>query len=501
VILALVAALAFQCPDGTPPPCARVAAARALHPHGLAILYLDDLSRDTNDAAIADGLTEELIARLSQVSGLRVASRYAALRYRGRGASDPRRVGRELGVRYVLDGTLRRVGDRLRVVLVMTDASGGFNAWGQTYDRPMREIFFVEDSVAVHVAEIVLGQLSAQERAPLAQAPSSASIEAYQAYLRGRVAIRGRTAVAASAAVAHYRRALALDPEFARAWAGLAQSLALARDWGWRLANVRPDSVQPLADYASGRAVALDSTSAESWLAAAMAARAHDMRQSLVLHRRAVRLDSSDIEALHQLAWGYLGDGDLDSAIALERRVIERDPYYAYAYAGLAEMLVAVGRPTEALAVLADGRAVDSTNAPLYWEMSDAQLALRRLAEARVAIGQAEARGFDPTGVRMQRALALLLEGDTATVRAQLPGLERELDADSLRAAGGLAYHNAGVLSGVYAQLGDAEAAVRWARRVSPWPRRFYAVLFAHHWRWAPVRESPAFQAFLASLR
>src|SRR5262249_5933856 len=154
-----VSLLRGQCPDGSPPPCAR-AATRALAAHSVAILYLQASAHDSNDAAIADGLTEELIARLSQVPGLRVASRYASLSYRGRRAADPRQVGRALGVRYVLDGTLRRSAQGMRVVLLITDATAGFNVWGRTYERPLDEIFSVEDSVAVQVAEVVLGRLS-----------------------------------------------------------------------------------------------------------------------------------------------------------------------------------------------------------------------------------------------------------------------------------------------------------------------------------------------------
>jgi TolB-like protein len=495
--------LCAQCPDGTPPPCARVTAApaRPPDPHGVAVLYFGNLSRDTADGAIADGLTEEIIARLSQVRGLHVASRYASFRYRGRRAVDPRLVGRELGQRYVLDGTVRRSGQRLRVVLVMTDAAAGFNVWGQTYERPIDDIFSVQDSVAINVAEAVLGRLTSGERERLAPAAASASVDAYQAYLRGRVAIRARTAAAASAAVAEYRRAIALDPRLSRAWAGLAHALSLARDWGWSLRDVAQDSIQSLAARAAAQALALDSASADAWLAAAMAERAHDIRRALVFHQRAVALDSGSVEALHQLAWGYLGNGALDSGIAIERRVIARDPYYAYAYAGLANMLNVAGRPAAALTAATEGLVVDSTNAPLHWQMADALVQLGRAAEATRAAERAAAFGFDPLGARILRALARLEAGDTASVRAELPDLERAVQSDVQRSRGGLAYTTAALFSGLHARLGDADAAVRWARYVAEWPRRFYAVMFARHWMWNPVRDDPRFQAFLASLQ
>jgi len=488
-----------QCPDGSSPPC-RQTAARPVPARSLAVLYLQELSGDTANTAIADGLTEEIIARLSQVSGLRVASRYASLGYRGRHATDPRRVGRELGVRYVLDGTLRRAGQGMRIVLTITDA-GGFNVWGQTYERHVDEIFSVEDSVAVAVAQVVLGRLSSGERARLTPPPASASTDAYQAYLRGRVAIRGRTAAAATTAVAAYREAIALDPRFARAWAGLAHTLSLARDWGWRVTGIASDSLQPLAVSAAEQAVHLDSSLAESWLSAAMAMRANDVRRALALHRRAVSLDSGNVEAIHQLAWGYLANGELDSAIVFERQAMARDPYYAYTYAGLGQMLDISGQSAEALTVLAQGIAVDSANAPLYYRQADVLLHLGRVAEARVAAGRATAFGFDSLGARVLAAILQLRGGDTAAVLAELPALERTAMGNLTQACGGLAFSVCASLSGLHAQLGDAEGAVRWGRELPRWPHAFFAQLFRRHWIWAPVRDDAGFRAFLAGLQ
>jgi len=494
-----VSPLRAQCPDGSPPPCTRPVA-RAPAPGSLMVLYLQSLSRDTADAAIADGLTEEIIARLSQVSGLRVASRYASQSYRRRRIADPRQISRDLGVRYVMDGSVRRTGGNLRVVLGLTDAPAGFNVWGATYERPVAAIFSVEDSVAVRVAEAVLGPLSPASRAPLTPQPASTSSDAYQAYLRGRVAIRTRTARSAATSVARFRQAIVLDPRFARAWAGLAVTLSLARDWGWDVEGVPQDSVQPLAVRAAREAVALDSLSAESWLAMAMARRPEDLSQALAYHRRAVALDSGSVEAVHQLAWGFLANGELDSAMLFERRAIARDPYYAFDYAGLGKMLTASGRPDAALAVLDQGLAVDSTIAPLHWEKADALLALGRLDQARAALDLAAALGFDSLGIQVMRALVRLRAGDTASVRREVGALEQADRTNPVRSRGGLAYTSAGLLSGLHAQLGDASGALRWSEQVAAWPRRYYAFLYGHHWLWTPMRDDPRFQAYLRAL-
>lgn len=491
--------LSAQCPDGSPPPCTRVVA-HAPPAGSVLVLYLENLSHDTSDASIADGLTEEIIARLSQVPGLRVASRYASQSYRRRRIADPRQVGQSLGVRYVLDGSMRRTGAALRVVLGLTDANAGFNVWGATYERPVSAIFSVEDSVTVQVAEAILGQLSAVSRARLTPQPAASNTDAYQAFLRGRVAIRTRTAKSASTSVTQFRHAIALDRRFARAWAGLALTLALARDWGWEIEGVAPDSVQPLAVQAAREALALDSLNAESWLAMAMARRPEDILQALEFHRRAVALDSTSVEAVHQLAWGFLANGELDSAMLFERRAIARDPYYAFAYAGLGRMLNASGHADEALTVLNQGLAVDSTIAPLYWEEADALLSLGRPDQALTAVSQAAAFGFDSLGTQILWMLVRFQAGDTALVRRGIPDLEHADRSNPTRSRGGLAYSSASLLSGLHAQLGDATGAVRWAQQVAVWPRHYYVFVYRHHWLWASVRGDPQFQAFLTSL-
>ncbi|MGH7546976.1 MAG: hypothetical protein ACREMM_02220 [Gemmatimonadales bacterium] len=487
---------ALQCPDGSPPPCRirqtapRVAPAERTP--SLSVLYLENVSPDTGDAALADGITEELIIRLSQIDGLRVTSRYGALRYRGRHPLDPRHVGRELGVRYVLQGTLRRAGERVRVSIEITDAVRGHNVWAATFDRAQRDVFALQDAIAVQVAEAVRGRLTGQERARLASAPTT-DAEAYQAYLRGRAVIRDRTARAAALALAEYRRATSRDSGFALGYAGLAHVYALAATWGWDLPAVPPDSLDIMAIRAASRALLLDSSSAESWLAATMAERAVSPQRSLEYNRRAVALDSTNIEALHQLAWAFYGVDELDSAI---------DPFYAYPYAGLVRFLDAAGRPLEALAWAAQGLAIDSSHAPLHDYLADVNLHLGRARNARLAAERALSLGASPTRMRLKVALAQLSEGDTAAGRTEVEAVAHLLRPKLAHARGGLSYYEAGDLGGAYAQLGESDSAIAWIRRISPSQRRFHGpLLFTRHWLWQPLQADARFQALLAETR
>src|SRR6059036_1411383 len=144
----------LQCPDGSAPPCraARVDPGRkpGVAPNSVAVLYFDNLSRDTADAYLAEGLTDEIIARLGQIERLNVKSRTAVSRHRGAG-TDPMVLSRALGVAYVVNGTVRRGKDRLRVTVELLQAASGDRLWGQQYDRAQADFLAIQEDIAVSV--------------------------------------------------------------------------------------------------------------------------------------------------------------------------------------------------------------------------------------------------------------------------------------------------------------------------------------------------------------
>lgn len=164
-------------------------------------------------------------------------------------------------------------------------------------------------------------------------------------------------------------------------------------------------------------------------------------------------------------------------------------------------MLDLSGRPAEGLSILAQGIVADSANAPLYWRQAEVLLHLGRVTEARVAAGRAASLGFDSLAVRVMAAIMRLRQGDTAFARAELPALERAATANLAQACGGLAFSACGLPSGLYAQLGDVDGALRWAGHVPQWPHLFFAQLFGRHWLWEPVRGDARFRTFVASLQ
>lgn len=160
-----------QCPDGSPPPCARAARATAAPSNSVAVLYFDNLSRDTADAFLADGLTDELITRLSQVHRLDVRSRFESLRVRGQRAGDPRVLGRTLRAEYLVTGSLQQAGQRVRVNVALVRAPSGAQVWGEVYDRA-GDFLSIQADIAREVAGAITGRLLPQEQASLTRLPT-----------------------------------------------------------------------------------------------------------------------------------------------------------------------------------------------------------------------------------------------------------------------------------------------------------------------------------------
>ena len=264
------AGLRAQCPDGSIPPC-RERGARAgreaLPPRSVAVLYLDNLSRDSNDVYLADGITEEIISRLGQVQRLAVKSRYAVRRFRSRTDQDPAALGRVLGVMHLVTGSIERAGSRLRVRVELVAATSGRHLWGATFDRGDRDVLAIEDDIAQSVAGEVIGRLAPSERVVLT-ARLTRNRDAYDHYLRGNFYLSRRTSEAdGRRALEEYRAALQLDPSFAAAHGRLGFVYGIYASWPWPYPGLTHDSLIALALASADRAITLDSASADGWLA------------------------------------------------------------------------------------------------------------------------------------------------------------------------------------------------------------------------------------------
>ena len=224
--------LSAQCPDGSPPPCrptSHITPPPA--PNSVAVLYFDNLSPDTSDAYLADGITEEIASRLADIRRLQVkqASREGVRRLRETAPDYRIAAGRALGVRYLVEGSLRRAGSRVRVVVRLINGTNGFRTWGETYDRAAQDLLVLEDDIARQVARAVAGRLSPAEAAAIAPGPSR-NPEAHEHYLRGNFYLFQRTAPALRRAIDEYEAAARIDPGFGDALGRIGYAYSLCLD-------------------------------------------------------------------------------------------------------------------------------------------------------------------------------------------------------------------------------------------------------------------------------
>lgn len=279
-----------------------------------------NLSSNGDTQYISDGMTEELMAALARIPGLRVAARTSSFAFSNRGI-DIREIGRQLVVDAAVEGSVRIVDTRVRIAVQLTDVQDGYQIWSQTFDRPLGDILALQEDIARSIVAVLRpGSVIA---AGALVRPSTASAEAWTLYLQGRYFWNRRTPAGLRTAIERFRAATASDPQFALAHAGLADCYSIMLDHG----TAAPRETLPLALAAARKAVALDDGLAEAHASLGLAAQvALDWTTAEAAFLRAIEIDASCIVA-HQryallLAWRGRDDDALRSAICAR----EQDP-------------------------------------------------------------------------------------------------------------------------------------------------------------------------------
>ncbi len=198
----------------------------------IAVLAFQNMSDDPSQEYFADGMAEDIITDLSKISALFVIARNSSFQYKGQ-TFDVQQVGRELGVRYVLEGSVRRAGDQVRISAQLIDTETGGHLWAERYDGQLSDVFALQDKVTGRIIEALSLTLGVAEKALLADHGTN-NIDAHDAFLRGQSYARQYTAEGATLAIAHYTRALVLDPNYERAQEALAQIRFIEKNSGLR---------------------------------------------------------------------------------------------------------------------------------------------------------------------------------------------------------------------------------------------------------------------------
>jgi serine/threonine-protein kinase len=326
------------------------AAAKELRVDSVAVLPFDNLSADPENEYFSDGITEDVIASIARIRGIRVLARPSVLRYKGeRRPVDE--IARELGVATLVTGSVRRSDGRLRVVVQVLDARDESHRWSETYDRMLGDVFSIQGEIAEHVASAVRRELSASERASISTRGTSDS-EAYDLYLRARYLWNQREPAAVAQSVDFFRRAVERDARFAQAHAGLADAHLVLGMYGARA----PVDVYPAARDAAGKALALEPTLGEAMAADAC------------------------VTALYEWSWRAAGEKF--------QRAIDLAPSYATARQWHAmTALTPTGRFAEALAALDRAQELDPASPAIATSKGIVHYYARDFSRARETLG------------------------------------------------------------------------------------------------------------------
>ena len=374
----------------------------------LAVLPFTNMSGDPEQEYFSDGITEDLITDLSKISGLFVIARNSVFTYKGRPVK-VQEVGRDLGVAYVLEGSVRKAENRVRITAQLVDARTGNHLWADRYDRDLRDVFALQSEVARRIASEIRVALTPEEEQQLGVA-RVVEPAAHDAYLRGRYFWNKRSGEALSRAIEHFERAIELDPTYAAPYAGLADSYGLMSPYG----QMPNKESMPRAEAAARKALELDETLAEAhaslgwvlafyhrdWAGAEQSflraieldpgyATAHHWhgvylwavgrtRDALAEAERALELDPLSLIVNRNLAYTYVLVGDYERAIEQFLHTLELDPDFPLTQSYLAVTYARQGDYEKALAVIAPS---DSAAPWLYAEAGKRDEALRLLDE------------------------------------------------------------------------------------------------------------------------
>jgi TolB-like protein len=321
----------------------------------IAVLPFANISLDPEDAYFADGIHDEILAQLSKIRDLKVISRTSVMSYREENRPPLPEIATKLGVANILEGSVRLAGNRVRITIQLIEAASDAHLWTETYDRELTaaNIFSIQSDVATTVAEALRAALSPEEQDRLASAPTE-NLAAYEAYLLGRQRLARLTAAASAEAVEYFQQAIELDPEFALAYAGLADSYVVQVYFGGLPSVGGSASEEGLAkaQAAADKALALDDQLGEVYKSlAGIKHQRQDLQGAEAMYRRALELNPN-----YAMAHAWYGDllrsylGRPEEALALHKKAADLDPLSVEIITSVGMTLESLGRFDEALA-------------------------------------------------------------------------------------------------------------------------------------------------------
>jgi serine/threonine-protein kinase len=439
------------------------------------VLPFVNVGGDTTDLYFTDGMSDEIIGALSRVAGLRVASRTASFAFRNANLP-PGEIGETLNVSAILEGTVRRRGDRLRVTAQLVSTDDGLALWSESYDRDMEELFAVQDELAAAIAA-ALGSTIGVAAPEATASERTTDLAAYDLYLQGRFQFERRGEDALLRALDYYQQVIDRDEAFAAAHAGMADVYATLPLYS----SLPGDSLRPLALAAVDRALALHSS-----LGGAYAARgtvrtaAWEWDLAVEDFERAIALDPNDLSARQWYGENLMLTGDIAGAIAQFQAAVELDPFAVIPRALMALSLGIAGDGDEARREMTRAIEADETffvprlfNGTLFLYEGNPAAAIEELLVSE--------RAAPVPAVIGTLGYAYAVAGDTAAARAVMSRIDTT--ATSAPAA----------IARIHLGLGDIDAATMWMVRAIDVHDPFYGSEPLSAPIYAPLRAVPAF--------
>jgi len=359
----------------------------------IAVLPFDNLSRDQENAYFAEGIQDEILSRLAKIADLKVISRTSTQKYKST-PDNLREIAKQLGVSNILEGSVQKVADQVRVSVQLINATSDAHLWAEIYDRKLTDIFAVESDIAKTIAETLRAKLTGSEEQMMSMKPTE-NTQAYELYLKGRFFWNKRTGADLRKAIEYFNQAIAKDPNYALAYAGLADSYLLLSAFG----AASPSDSLPQAKAAAKRALEIDDTSAEAHtsLGQILLFYDFDFAGSTREFKRAITLNPNYATAHH---WYGSGPptclGEFDRGIAELKRAQQLDPLSLIINADLGGAFVAARRYDEAITQLRKTIEMDPRFYFAHWNLGEALELKGQLPEAIAEYKKAAELDEDP---------------------------------------------------------------------------------------------------------
>jgi TolB-like protein/Tfp pilus assembly protein PilF len=422
------------------------AARTELPAKSIAVLPFENLSEEKGNAYFTEGVQDEILTRLAKIADLKVISRTSTQHFKSSPDNLPQ-IAKQLGVANILEGSVQKVADQVRVNVQLINAASDAHLWAESFDRKLTDIFAVESDIATTIAETLQAKLSGSEKTAIAKRPT-ANPEAYELYLKGRFFWNKRTGADLRTAIEYFNQALGKDPGYGLAYAGLADSYHLLPVFG----AASPADSYPQAKAAAKKAVELDDTLAEAHTSLANSLSGDwNFAESIREYERAIQLNPNYATAHHWLSNGpLLALGQFDRAIAEGKRAVDLDPLSLVINDSLGEAYFDARRYDEAIAQLRRTIEMDPRFYLAHWDLGQVWQLKGQLNEAIAEYRKAVELNDDP--------FVLALLGQAYARAGQREEAQRILAR--LSEEGKSRYVHAYSFALIYLALGDKERAI-----------------------------------------